>query len=81
MPDTCHWCAAWSRLPWGSNGYKAGRCARDGATRTAIETCPAFAERPVDWAAWGLSPPAPRAPVTPLTAEASAGAAQLGLGL
>lgn len=82
MPDLrCHpACAHWSRLPYGSGGYKAGRCALTGAVTLAPQGCDAWAERPIDWAAWGLTPPAPREPAPPpITAAEARAAAQGGL--
>jgi hypothetical protein len=75
----CHpSCAHWSRLPHGSGGYKAGRCAVSGLTTLAPHGCDAWTERPIDWAAWGLTPPAPRAPAPPPMTAAEARAATQG---
>jgi hypothetical protein len=76
MPDQhCHpSCAHWSRLPYGSAGYKAGRCALTGSVTLAPHSCDGWTERPIDWAAWRLEPPAP--PPAAITAAQASAATQ-----
>lgn len=82
MPDdTCQLlCRHWQRLPWGRGLYKAGICALTSQVTIASDSCDRYDERPIDWAAWGLTPPAPREPAPPpITAAEARSAVQGGL--
>ncbi len=73
-------CAHWTKLPWGSGGYKAGTCALTGQMTLAPHGCREWQERPIDWAAWGLTPPPPReAAPPPISGAQAAAATQRGL--